>query len=79
MTDLSSYTVIELERAESRLVERYMCNKNYCPCSITIDPQTYGERASEFQLLDTTGTVTKFYEDCYPKIINSGLDTELSE
>ena len=38
MTDLSSNTVIELQRAENHLIDRYMCNGQYCPCSITIDP-----------------------------------------
>ena len=38
----------------------------------------YGDRADEFINLDTTGSVIKFYEDCYTKLINDGKEEELS-
>ena len=61
------------------MVSRYMCRENYCPCSITIDPSGYGDRAGEFEGLDRTGTVKKFYEYCYLDLVEKGIEEEFSE
>ena len=48
-----------------------MCNGDFCPCAPTVNPDNYGDRADEFELLDTTGRVLRFYEDCYEPVLMS--------
>ena len=46
-------------------VGRYMCNSNFCPCSSSIDPVVYGDRASELESYLFVGEVDQYYQDCY--------------
>jgi hypothetical protein len=52
-------------------IGKYMCNGDFCPCAPTVSPDNYGTRADEFKLLDTTGRVLRFYEDCYLPVLMS--------
>lgn len=71
MSDLSSYLVEQMVEAETNFVGRYMCNGDFCPCAPTVNPADYGERENEFEFLDTTGRVVRFYEDCYLPVLMS--------
>ena len=55
-----------------------MCNGDFCPCAPTVNPDNYGDRADEFELLDTTGRVLRFYEDCYEPVLMSS-DTGINK
>lgn len=48
---------------ENHYLNRFMCNKDYCPCSETVDPGRYGAKQSLFgNNFSNSGSVYKFYE-----------------
>mmetsp|Transcript_32154 Transcript_32154/g.49169 ORF Transcript_32154/g.49169 Transcript_32154/m.49169 type:complete len:107 (-) Transcript_32154:62-382(-) len=57
-----------------------MCSADFCPCSATLDPLVFGNRSSEFEGLDLTGSNLKFYEDCYlGQLINKNVSEPLDQ
>lgn len=65
MTDLSRSLIQGFIDAEFRHVDRYMCRKDYCPCSSRVDPINFGERSKEFSDLSNVGEITEYYTQCY--------------
>jgi hypothetical protein len=65
MTDLSRTLIQNFIDAEFRHIDRYMCRKDYCPCSQRVDPINFADRASEFADLSNVGNITAYYSECY--------------
>ena len=64
--------------ADENYLKRYMCVKDFCPCSNDLESILFGDRQAEFEKLENTGEVLTFYKDCYQDILlKKGLVPEL--
>ena len=65
---------------ENRMIRRYMCSSQFCPCSDSIAlekyNETHAERLSKLELKE--GTVTSFHKHCYLPGVARGEIKELS-